>query len=153
MKKNILFIVLALVASLSFSQTDEEYKVKYAIETFFQGFHKSDSLKMKSVMHPNMTLQSIQKNKEGKDVLITENVSRFLNVVAQYAKVQNWEEELESFEFHIDGKLAQVWVPYKFYLNGMLSHCGANSFQLFYDNEEWKIVSILDTRRKKGCAD
>jgi len=146
-------LIIGLLCSLTgFSQTEEEYKVKYAIETFFDGFHQSDSIKMKSVMHSKMALQSIQPNKEGKDVLITENVSRFLSIVTQYAKVQNWEEELQSFGFKIDGKLAQVWCPYQFYLNGMLSHCGANSFQLFYEDEQWKIVSILDTRRK-NCGD
>jgi len=151
MKKYILLSLL-LVNYIGFSQTDTEYEVKYAIETFFEGFHKSDSLKMKSVMHPQMSLQSIQANQEGKEVLMTEKVSRFLKIVTQYAKVQNWEEELLSFKFNIDGKLAQVWVPYHFYLNGMLSHCGANSFQLMKENEDWKIISILDTRRK-NCAD
>jgi len=135
-----------------FSQTDEEYKVKYAIETFFDGFHQSDSLKMKSVMHPNMTLQSIQPNKAGKEAIVNQNVSGFLKLVTQYAKIRNWEEELQSFDFKIDGNLAQVWCPYNFYLNGMLSHCGANSFQLFYADGQWKIVSILDTRRK-NCGD
>lgn len=151
MKKYILLSLL-LVNYIGFSQTDAEYEVKYAIETFFEGFHKSDSLKMKSVMHPQMSLQSIQADQEGKEVLMTEKVSRFLKIVTQYAKVQNWEEELLSFKFNIDGKLAQVWVPYHFYLNGMLSHCGANSFQLMKENEDWKIISILDTRRK-NCAD
>ena len=147
MKKIALIIIL--MSSLNFyAQTDEEYKIKYAIETFFNGFHKSDTLKMKSVMHSQMTLKSIQKNETGNEVLIAQNVSSFLALVSQYASVQNWEEELLSFDFKIDGKLAQVWVPYHFYLNGMLSHCGANSFQLFYENEEWKIISILDTRRK-----
>ena len=137
---------------LGFSQTDEEYKVKYAIETFFDGFHQSDSLKMKSVMHPNMILQSIQPNKDGEEALVNQNISGFLKLVTQYAKVRNWEEELQSFDFKIDGNLAQVWCPYNFYLNGMLSHCGANSLQLFYENEQWKIVSILDTRRK-NCGE
>ena len=147
MKLHVIIIGM-LFTVLSFSQTDEEYKVKYAIETFFDGFHQSDSLKMKSVMHSRMILQSIQSNNEGNDELITENVSRFLSAVTQYSKVRNWEEELLSFDFKIDGKLAQVWCPYHFYLNGMLSHCGANSFQLFYEDNQWKIISILDTRRK-----
>jgi len=147
MKFKILLVVM-LFTVLGFSQTDEEYKVKYAIETFFDGFHQSDSIKMKSVMYSNMTLQSIQPNKEGKEVMVNQNVSGFLKLVTQYAKVRSWEEELESFDYKIDGNLAQVWCPYMFYLNGMLSHCGANSIQLFYENEQWKIVSILDTRRK-----
>lgn len=151
MKLQIVLIGM-LFTVVSFSQTDEEYKVKYAIETFFDGFHQSDSLKMKSVMHPNMVLQSIQPNKEGKEALINQNISGFLKLVTQYSKVRNWEEELQSFDFKIDGNLAQVWCPYSFYLNGMLSHCGANSFQLFYADEQWKIVSILDTRRK-NCGE
>ncbi len=151
MKLHMLLLSL-LITAIGFSQTAEEYKIKYAIETFFDGFHQSDSLKMKSVMHPNMTLQSIQPNKEGKQRLMNQNISGFLKLVTQYAKVRNWEEELVSFTYEIDGDLAQVWCPYNFYLNGMLSHCGANSFQLFYQDEQWKIVSILDTRRK-NCGD
>jgi hypothetical protein len=107
---------------------------------------------MKSVMHSSMTLKSIQPNTEGEFTLINQNISGFLKLVTQYAKVRNWEEELQSFKFNIDGKLAQVWCPYQFYLNGMLSHCGANSIQLFYEEEQWKIISIVDTRRK-NCGD
>ena len=151
MKFKILLVVM-LFTVLGFSQTDEEYKVKYAIETFFDGFHQSDSIKMKSVMHSNMKLQSIQPNKEGKEAIVNQNISGFLKLVTQYSKVRNWEEELQSFDFKIDGNLAQVWCPYLFYLNGMLSHSGANSIQLFYENEQWKIVSILDTRRK-NCGE
>ncbi|MGB0896378.1 MAG: nuclear transport factor 2 family protein [Flavobacteriaceae bacterium] len=147
-----LVIVLLITSFLGFSQTAEEYKVKYAIETFFDGFHQSDSLKMRSVMHPKMTLQSIQPNKDGKQSLVSQDVDGFVKLVAQYAKLRNWEEELLSFTYEIDGDLAQVWCPYNFYLNGMLSHCGANSFQLFYQDKQWKIVSILDTRRK-NCGD
>jgi len=147
-----LVLIGMLFTIVGFSQTEEEYKVKYAIETFFDGFHQSDSIKMKSVMHPNIILQSIQPNKEGKEALINQNIGGFLKLVTQYAKARSWEEELKSFDFKIDGNLAQVWCPYNFYLNGMLSHCGANSIQLFYENEQWEIVSILDTRRK-NCGD
>ena len=147
------FIMISLLfTAISFSQTEEEYKVKYAIETFFDGFHQSDSLKMKSVMHPNMTLQSIQLDKEGNQALVNQSVDGFLKLVTQYAKARNWEEEIQSFDFKIDGDMAQVWCPYMFYLNGMLSHCGANSIQLFYKDDQWKLVSILDTRRK-NCGD
>jgi hypothetical protein len=141
-------LLIVFFSSSVLSQTDEEYKVKYTVDTFFDGLHQSDSLKMKSVMHNSMTLQSIQPNDKGKVALLNQNISSFLKLVTQYAKIRNWEEEIQSYSFNIDGNLAQVWCPYKFYLNGMLSHCGANSIQLFFDNDQWKIVSILDTRRK-----
>lgn len=51
----------------------------------------------------------------------------------------------------IDGALAIAWTPYKFYFNGLFSHCGVNSFQLVKLNGEWKIQYLIDTRRKNGC--
>ena len=33
------------------------------------------------------------------------------------------------------------------------SHCGVNSFQLFNDNGQWKIIYLIDTRRKKIVKD
>ena len=148
----VITITMFFFFSESYAQSDEEYKVKYSIDQFFKGFQKSDTLLMKSVMHPQMTLHSIQKDKDGKDILVKSNLSKFLELVSQYAKLNNWEEDLESYSFKIDGNLAQVWTPYSFYLNGMLSHCGANSFQLYYEDEQWKIISLVDTRRK-NCAD
>ena len=147
------FHPLLFLFSLSvFSQTAEEYKIKYTINTFFNGLEDSDSLKMKSVMHSKLIIKSIQVNKDGKNVLVNQNVNRFLKLVTQNAKARNWEEELLSYKINIDGDLAQVWCPYEFYLNGMLSHCGANSVQLFKEDEQWKIISIVDTRRK-NCGD
>ena len=51
----------------------------------------------------------------------------------------------------IDGALASVWTPYKFYFNGKFSHCGVNSFQLVRMNNTWKVQYIIDTRRRVGC--
>jgi len=51
----------------------------------------------------------------------------------------------------IDGPLAIVWAPYKFYYKGVFSHCGVDSFQLVKINGEWKIQYLIDTRKKAGC--
>jgi len=151
--KRIITIAILMVSFTTFAQTDAEYEVKYVVDYFFEGFHASDSLKMKSVMHKDITMQSIQPNKEGVDDIVYTNVDQFVDMVVQYAKVQNWEEELGKYSYHIDGSLAHVWAPYKFYVNGMMTHCGANSIQLLKDKKEgWKIISILDTRRK-DCGD
>lgn len=47
--------------------------------------------------------------------------------------------------------LATVWAPYAFYLDGRLSHCGVNAFQLIRRPQGWRIVSLIDTRRTEGC--
>lgn len=52
----------------------------------------------------------------------------------------------------IDGNLASVWTDYKFYIDDQFSHCGVNSFQLFKGKDGWKVIYIIDTRRKENCG-
>jgi hypothetical protein len=40
-----------------------------------------------------------------------------------------------------------------FYLNGQLSHCGVNVFQIARVVDEWEIVGLADTRRRDGCEE
>jgi hypothetical protein len=44
--------------------------------------------------------------------------------------------------------MAHAWTPYEFYINGKLSHKGVNAFTLYKDDGQWKIVHLIDTRRK-----
>ena len=62
-----------------------------------------------------------------------------------------FEERLLSFDIRLNGALASVITPYTFYVNDKLSHCGVNSFQLYKKEGEWKIIHIVDTRKKEGC--
>ena len=59
-----------------------------------------------------------------------------------------FEERLLGHTIHIDGPMAIDWTPYEFYVNGKKSHSGVNVFTLYKDNGQWKIVAIIDTRRK-----
>jgi hypothetical protein len=61
------------------------------------------------------------------------------------------DERILAYEIRIDGPMATAWTPYEFYVNGDFSHCGVNSFQLVKFVEGWKIVYIIDTRRKEPC--
>ena len=47
--------------------------------------------------------------------------------------------------------MANAWAPYEFYINSEFSHCGINSFQLIKIEGNWKIIYIIDTRRKDNC--
>ena len=141
-----LFVTTTMSAQLS--SNDE---VKVTIETFFEGFHKGDTVLMKSVMADKILLQTAVYNKEGKSVLLTEDVSELTEAIANRPKNQKWDERLLNFNIQVDGNMANAWTPYEFWYNGEFSHCGVNSFQLFNDNGKWKIIYLIDTRRKEGC--
>jgi hypothetical protein len=59
-----------------------------------------------------------------------------------------FEERLLDYSIQVDGAMAHVWTPYEFYVNNKFSHKGVNAFTLFKDNGLWKIVYLIDTRRR-----
>lgn len=126
----------------------EENAIKQSISVFFEGLQTSDTLKIQSVCHKEMKLQSItEKNAIGS--LSFDSNSDFYKSVAAIPKNLKIEERILSYNIQIDGTMANVWTPYEFYINEKLSHIGVNSFTLLLENNIWKIVHIIDTRRKK----
>ena len=153
MKK--LFIPFLLLLSLSISaqekgtnESQQAKQIKQSISVFFDGLQTADTLKIQTVCHKEMKLQSImEKNAIG--TLSFETNKEFYNSIAGLPKNLKIEERLLNYKIQIDGSMAQVWTPYEFYVNDKLSHVGTNSFTLLLENNVWKIVHIIDTRRKK----
>ena len=95
-------------------------------------------------------LQTIANTKTGEKIIRTEQVSQFASSVSKLPKGAA-DERIVFETVRIDGPLAIVWTPYKFYFNGQFSHCGVNSFHLVKLNGNWKIHFLIDTRRKEPC--
>lgn len=153
MMKHTLFLLAILCTTLVNAQTDETANVKAAIDTFFEGFHKGDTILMKTVMMGKFMTQTAFKNKEGKDVLRTDDSSTLIKAIANRPADQKWDERLKDYIIKVDGNMANAWTPYEFWFNGNFSHCGVNSFQLFHDNGQWKIIYLIDTRQRTGCSE
>ena len=142
MKKLMVILGLLFMQSIFAHEVD----VKKTIQVFFEGMHNRDTLKIKSVCK-DMMLQSINETNKG-TILKNENTNDFFKSIASIPVDMKIEERLLDYKIQIDGSLAHVWTPYEFYINGKLSHKGVNSFQLFKENDIWKIIYIVDTRRK-----
>jgi hypothetical protein len=125
----------------------QQQDVKKTIEIFFKGFHARDTLTMKSVCSNSLILQSIAQNSKG-NTLTTESIHKFYTSIASIPLTVRFEERLLDHTIQIDGTMAHVWTPYELYVNGKLSHKGVNSFTLFLNDNLWKIIHLIDTRRK-----
>ncbi|MEM5566861.1 nuclear transport factor 2 family protein [Psychroserpens sp. AS72] len=147
--KNVIFCILICTSICSYSQTSETDNVKATIEHFFEAFHKQDSTLILKTVHPEIKMQSIGKDKEGNSVLSTSEFKKFLNSIVSIPKEKTFKEEILSYKIQVDGDMAHAWTPYKFYFDRNFSHCGVNSFQLFKDDGQWKIIYIIDTRRRE----
>ncbi len=148
-----LILLVIFFTSIINAQVDETPNVKATIDTFFEGFHNGDTTLMKTVMMGKFTTQTAFRNKEGKDVLRTDDSSKLIEAIAIRPADQKWDERLKDYIIKVDGNMANVWTPYEFWFNGNFSHCGVNSFQLFHDNGTWKIIYLIDTRQRTGCEE
>lgn len=106
---------------------------------------------MRSVMMDNMITQTVFSDREGNHRIVEGNPDEFLKAIADRPADQVWKEVLLSYQVQIDGNLSNVWTPYEFYLNDNFKHCGANQFTLAKTNDGWKIVHLIDSRRRSTC--
>lgn len=138
----ICFLLLGLTANA------QKQEVQKSIEVFFEGFHQKDTLKIKSVCDNKMILQSISESASKGNKLSDETAKEFYKSIASIPANMKFQEKILSYNIQIDGTMAHVWAPYEFYLNDKLSHSGVNTFTLFKENDKWKIIYLIDTRRK-----
>ena len=151
--KHILIAIPLLLAVPALAQTNtDEAAVRTTIKLMFDGMRKADSTQIKNTFLPGATLQTIAKNKEGEVAVRNEDIGKFAASVVKYPAF-TLDERLSAIETKIDGELATAWTPYVFYLSDKKSHCGVNAFTLVKMSGNWKIQSIIDTRRKDNCPD
>jgi hypothetical protein len=150
MKKLLLSFLLFLFAiNKSDAQTAED-SVKAVIKQLFDGMKNSDSAMIRQAFADDAILQSVGKNKEGHTIIQTDKVDEFAKIISGLKRGAA-DERIVIEAIEIDGHLAMVWAPYKFYFEGKFSHCGIDSFQLIFINGQWKIQYLIDTRRKQPC--
>jgi len=151
--KHLYVFLLPIVFGLnkSFAQANtEENAVKTTINLLFDGMRNGDTTMLRKAFAAKNTMQTIAKTKDGTFMVKTENVNDFIkSVVAPHP--EKYDERIVFNKILIDANLASVWTDYKFYIGDKFSHCGVNSFQLFKDGDNWKIIYIIDTRRKDNC--
>lgn len=149
MKKAILFFVLLTAVYNTNAQTAAD-SVKAVINQLFTAMRNADSATIVNSFSEKYTLQTLVRDKDGHMQSKNELATDFGRNIARLPK-NAADERIEFASIQIDGPLASVWTPYKFYFNGNFSHCGANSFQLLRGKDGWKILYLVDTRRKEPC--
>jgi hypothetical protein len=153
--RHTLLLLCLFFAAPVFSQKEKEEKpekaIKAVINNFFAGLENGDTTLLKSTCTDAPVMQTFTANKEGKMQVYTEDFDEFVRFVGTPSK-DKYKEEIEFEAIHAEKSLASAWTPYKFYVNGKVSHCGTNSFQLVKTDAGWKIQYIIDTRRR-GCKE
>ena len=131
-------------SQLEMNSTNPEECVK----SFFKAFHAQDTTAFKEVIHDDIVMGTIKSSSED-TVLAVDNIQQFYKSIASIPETMKFHEELTAIEVRTDGILAQVWTSYTFYLNEEVSHKGVNAFTLMNEGGTWKIIYLVDTRRRE----
>lgn len=147
MKKVFFALAFIIISAKTHAQSDNE-QIKKTVETFFEGMYKRDTMLINSILNKDCTLNSvsIKPNQPASHKL--ESITGFLKSISNIPASTKLEERLLEHKIQIDEALAIDWTPYEFYVNEKLSHKGTNVFTLIKTENKWKIIAIIDTRKR-----
>ena len=142
----LLWVAFVIPSFNLLAQTPED-SVRQVVDNFFFAMKGSDTAAMRATLSPAIHLEAAQSIPDAEPSPVLQSMSQFLASVAR-TPAGALDERIEYEMIKVDGPLASVWTPYRFYFNGRFSHCGVNSFQLVRIKGKWLIHYLIDTRRK-----
>ena len=145
-----IFATLPLLAALFplalHAATPDQQAVLAPIQAMFSGMSARDAAAIKKPTLPNGIMVLMR---DGKPMQMT--FEDFATRVGKPGKSQI-EERIHDPLVKIDNDLAVVWAPFDFYIDGKVSHCGTDLFNLVRQNGQWLIASVADTSRNECSA-
>ena len=134
-----------LLLFLAFAAPPDEAQVLAVVDRFFAAMVARDAAGAAKVLEKDGVFTEV--TPEG--VTGAQTHAAFLKDLA--AGKQQWRERIWNPKVLVHGRLALVWAPYDFAIDGKFSHCGVDSFQLVKGPQGWKISGAAFTIEKKGC--
>ncbi|SFG80305.1 Putative lumazine-binding [Algoriphagus hitonicola] len=147
--KSLFFVLMLSFQFSAFAQSEEE-NVKAVIQSLFEGMKTKNTDLVQAAFYPEAPMQTVISGENG-STIGSNAVADFVSRIATTPEDTQLDERILDYQIKVDGDMASAWTPYEFYVNDQFSHCGVNSFQLVKMAEGWKIVYIIDTRRKEDC--
>ena len=125
---------------------EEEDAVVAVIQRLFDAMNANDGEMAASVFHPEARL-----GRANDDGISFSSADGIVSAIGR-DKEQVWEEPIWDWAVHVDGRLAQMWTKYAFYLDSEFSHCGTDAFELYKTPDAgWQVTQLVDTSRTEDC--
>ncbi len=130
---------------------DESAAVLGVIDRMFAALTAKDPAALAAVTLPQGRATAASSGADGRDQLHFNSWADFAGRLPSIPGTPV--ERLVDPHVHVDGPIAMVWSPYVFTLDGKLSHCGINHFDLVKQDGEWRVLNVTWTQRKTGCPE
>ena len=128
MRVALLFIVFALgAAPLQAQSSADRDAVLAALQVFFDTMTARDVEGARNILVPlgRFHVMDLVKPKSEPRSLANEEYLALLQSSKQTMRERIWNPDVR-----VHGSIASVWTPYDFWIDGKLSHCGVDAFEL-----------------------
>ena len=132
------------------AQTPEKEReaVMKTMQAFFDTMTARNVEGARQILQPQGRFHAMSM-KDGKpDVRAFANEEYFAQLQASKQRMQ---ERIWNPDVRINGLIATVTAPYDFWIDGKLSHCGVDAFDLIKTEDGWKIAGGVYTL-ETNCA-
>lgn len=144
----LVLVLLACGARDLRAQTAED-SVRATVQEFFRTMTARDSAGARRVLLDDGVYWATRETDKGFMVRHSTNAE----YIAGLEKPgETWLERMWQPTVQVHGRIATLWTPYDFHVDGKFSHCGVDAFTLVRSDAGWKIASVVYTVELTGCA-
>jgi len=125
----------------------EEQAVLASVNALLASFNAGDSAAMLRWVYPDGRVTSTGTGASSKG-LRQQSWTEFATRVTTAGR---FEETISDPAIEIDGDAAMVWAPFVVRVDGKVSNCGVDHFDLVRDNGGWKVMNLTFSSHIEGC--
>ena len=125
----------------------ENANILVPINQLFAAFEAGDSARVLRFVYPDGRVTAIGTLRSGTG-LRQESWTQF---VARLKPGEGFRESISDPAIEIDGDIAMVWAPFVVRVDGKVSNCGVDHFDLVREDGAWKVMNISFSSRTTGC--
>ena len=119
------------------------------VQRLFDAMAAHDTTVARTLLLPGTRFVSIS-NDTGPAIPRSQGDSAFLRMLA--GRSDRLLERMWAPVVQVQGRIASVWTPYDFHIDGRFSHCGIDAITLLRTDAGWRIAGLLYTVQRTGCA-
>jgi len=150
--KNLISLALVLQftqLSLAEETTDRDAVID-VVQEFFDAMTARDADKMRSMMTSDGILYGYRESDEGLQIIRPTHNAYLENLATGEGHLV---ERFWDPEVMVGDRLATVWTPYDFHVDGIFSHCGVNNFSMLRTDERWIITGVVFSMQRENCEE
>jgi hypothetical protein len=115
---------------------------------FLEALSAADTAVLARLLAPQAMIFSVRESSRGSAFSA---VSREAFLESLGGEEQTLLERMWEPTVMVQDRVAMVWTPYDFHLNGKFSHCGIDVFTFLSGDQGWQVASITYNVVRDGC--